>query len=96
MTQRHPVFLMLSLGLMLIALPLRAEEVSDDCLLSMQKTYKFYYQNIQTKKAADTDPDKKLEESDLNEMHSLISQLKTHCPLPLIARLNQNLQENKV
>ncbi len=82
---------LVSIFLFLFVNTLHATELSDECLRSMQQVYKFYYHEIlpkgETTKAAD-----QLGEKEATQMVTVVNDLKSHCPGPLIATMNQYLQ----
>lgn len=81
-----------SLFFILVSTTLQGAELSDECLQSMQSIYKFYYHEIQPKEG-EASPEK-FGEKETNQMRAIVSELKTHCPAPLIAKINQFLQED--
>ena len=72
---------------------LQADELSDECQHSMQAVYKFYYQEIKPKVEKDQLP-KTLGPIETAQMQTIVNELKSKCPAPVIAKINQFLQED--
>lgn len=68
-----------------------AEDLTDDCLHSMQKVYKFYYHEIQPK---GDKPSEKLDEAEAANMQAIISELKKECSPEVIVKMNAFLQQD--
>lgn len=66
-----------------------ADEVSDECLQSMQSVYKFYYHEILPK---DEHKVAKLSAPEAQNMENVISELKANCPQEVVAKMNHFLQ----
>lgn len=66
-----------------------ADEVSDECLQSMQSVYKFYYHEILPK---DNLKSPKLSASEAEDMENVITELKENCPQEVVAKMNHFLQ----
>ncbi|MBS0290609.1 MAG: hypothetical protein JSS07_11325 [Proteobacteria bacterium] len=82
----------LALLIITMSANLHADEVSDECLQSMQHVYKFYYHEIFPK--SDEAPEQ-LGTEKTSEMQTIIGKLKTTCSPELIAKMNQYLQADE-
>jgi hypothetical protein len=81
---------LVSIALILVATQIQAQDVSDDCLQSMQRVYKFYYHEI-IPKGNENNPEK-LDPESLTQMEMVVGKLKSDCPAEIIAKMNQYLQ----
>jgi len=83
-----------SLIMILIVSPsLMAEDLSDQCVQSVQNLYKFYFHEIQPKEKYDhcQKVPETLDSHAALEMKIVVSELKTHCPGTLVVKMNQLL-----
>jgi len=83
----------MSLLIIFSSFNLQAEELSDECLHSMQSVYKFYYQEIKPKNSKDQAP-KTLGPIETAHMQMVINELKSKCTAPVVAKMNKLLQED--
>jgi hypothetical protein len=68
-----------------------AEDLTDECLHSMQKVYKFYYYEIQPK---GDKPSEKMSDEDSARMQTVVSELKKECSPEVIVKMNGFLQQD--
>lgn len=78
------------LVLLVMTTNVQADDVSDECLLSMQNLYKFYYHEIVPKNSPSTP--ERLGEKETQEMEAVVGKLKNNCPPEIIAKMNQYLK----
>ncbi len=76
----------------MVATSLQADELSDECVQSMQNVYKFYYHEIIPKDSVS----EKLSSDESLKMAAVVNKLKTDCPAELVAKMNQHLQEDNL
>lgn len=76
--------------LIVCATSLRADDISDECLQSMQGVYKFYYHEILTK--GNVAANQKLGPQEAEQMQLVIGNLKANCSAETVAKMNQLLQ----
>lgn len=79
-----------ALFLALCVTNLQANDISDECLQSMQGVYKFYYHEILPK--GNGSSNQKLGAKEADEMEMVIGKLKTSCSPEVIAKMNHLLQ----
>lgn len=84
----------LALALVFITPLSFADDLSDDCIKSMQNVYKFYYHEI-LPKDKDSKPEK-LGQLEAAQMQEVIGSLKTNCSPELITKMNLLLQSEEV
>ncbi len=84
----------LVLALILISPLSHADDLSDDCLKSMQHVYKFYYHEI-LPKDKNSKPEK-LGQLEAAQMQEVIGNLKTNCSEDVITKMNLLLQSEEV
>ncbi len=83
-----------ALFLIITSTTLQADDISDECLQSMQGVYKFYYHEILPKGNSATN--QKLGPQEAEEMEMVIGRLKTSCSAETVAKMNQLLQAESI
>ncbi|MBS0286966.1 MAG: hypothetical protein JSR17_06705 [Proteobacteria bacterium] len=84
----------LALTLLIVTPFALANELSDECMKSMQNVYKFYYHEILPKENSNK-PDK-LGTLEAVQMQEVIGNLKTNCSTETVAQMNKLLQSEDV
>lgn len=84
----------LALVLMMVAPITLANDLSDECMKSMQSVYKFYYHEILPKD--NSNKADKLGTLEAVQMQEVIGNLKTHCSTETVAQMNKLLQADEV
>ncbi len=79
----------LLLIMILISSHVHAAELSDECVQSMQKVYKFFYQEVTPK--ASCQKTQGFNDEEAAVMQAVISELKTNCPATVVAKMSQIL-----
>lgn len=66
--------------------------LTDQCVLSIRNTYRFYYHQVHPNPNPACHTNQKMSDNAAQEMQSIIAELKTACPTSVVAQVNQSLQ----